>query len=66
MRLNSLIMTAIAADNLKVLLHMLKVILNNETDYSLKTILSFNAKSNEMILVWAIESNHTSLIKVSN
>ena len=60
------IMTAIAANNFDVLLHMLKAILNKETDHSLKAILSLNAKSNKTIMVWAIESNHTSLIDVSN
>lgn len=59
------IMTAIAVNNLEVLLCMLKAILNKEPDYSLKTILSFNAKSNKTILTWAIESNRTSLIEVS-
>ena len=59
------IMTAIAANNFEVLLHMLKAILNRETDQSLKTILSLYAKNNKTVLEWAIESNHTSLIKVS-
>ena len=59
------IMTAIAANNFEVLLHMLKAILNRETDRSLKAILSLYAKSNKTILEWAIESNHISLIKVS-
>lgn len=59
-------MTAIAANNSEVLLHMLKAILNREPDHSLKTILSFNAKNNKTIMVWAVESNHTSLIEVSN
>jgi len=58
-------MTAIAAKNLDVLLNMLKAILNREADYSLKTILSFKAKDNKTIQVWAIESNHTTLIEVS-
>ena len=59
-------MTAIAANNFEVLLHMLKAILNREADHSLKTILSLNAKSNKTIIVWAVEFNHTSLIEVSN
>ena len=58
-------MTAIAANNLEVLLHMLKAILHKDEDYSLKSILSLNAKSNKTILVWAIESNNVSLIEVS-
>lgn len=58
-------MTAIAANNLEVLLSLLRAILNREADYSLKTILSFNARNNKTILVWAIESNYTTLIEVS-
>ena len=59
------IMTAIAANNLEVLLHMFKAILHKEPEYSLKTILSLNAKSNKTIKVWSVESNHTTLIQVS-
>ena len=59
------VMTAIAANNPEVLLYMLKAILNQEADCTLKEILSLNARNNKRILVWAIESNYTSLIEVS-
>ena len=59
------VMTAIAANNHDVLLCMLKAILNREADCTLKEILSLNVRNNKIILVWAIESNYTSLIEVS-
>ena len=58
-------MTAITAGNMEVLLHMLKAI--NECDnMSFRDILSLKVKNNETILTWAIENNHTILIKVSS
>ena len=58
-------MTAIIAGNMEVLLHILKAI--KECDnMSFRDILSLKVKNNKTILTWAIESNHTILIKVSS
>ena len=58
-------MTAIIGGNIDVLLHMLKAI-NDHENMSFRDILSLNVKNNKTILTWAIENNHTVLIKVSS
>jgi len=61
---NTPLMTAIAAGNVEVLLHMLKTIIKTER-VSIRDILSLDAKNNKKIFTWAIETNHSILIDVS-